>query len=89
MQIEVIEIKPVDPPKEYILRIDQNELDLIAAVIGSIGDYDGPKGWREVGDNIYRALESHMTSKHRFGNLADKILKVKPIINSNPSVKPK
>lgn len=57
MQIEVVEPKPVVvvPPKEYILRINQAELDLIAALVGRT--CGGPNWVRP----LYSGLENYMT----------------------------
>lgn len=40
MKIEVKEAKPVDPPKEYILTLSQDEADMLRTIIGSV-DYAG------------------------------------------------
>lgn len=57
MKVEVKEVKPVvEPPKEYILTLDQNEMDLLVCVFGRIGGYDGPGGWREIINKIYDSV---------------------------------
>ena len=70
MKLEVKEIKPVDPPKEYVLTLNQNELDLVAVVIGKTGGYDGPKGWRNLSDGIWYKIYPHAT-KRLTGSILD------------------
>lgn len=62
MHIEIIEVKPVPPPKEYILRLNQNELDLLAALMGKTGGYDGPNGWRELLNRMYVDIKPKATA---------------------------
>lgn len=83
MQIEVIEVKPVPPPKEYILRLNQNELDLIAMLVGRTGGFDGEGGWKCVLDRIWKEIFPHSTYKSSDGIL-DNIGHIK----SKPKVKP-
>lgn len=63
MKIEVKEIKPVDPPKEYILTLNQNELDLLVALMGKQGGYDGPQGWRELMNKLHEGLQKYATKR--------------------------
>lgn len=63
MQIEVIKVKPVPPPKEYILRLNQNELDVLAAIMGKTGGYDGPHGWRELMNKMYSNIKNNATDR--------------------------
>jgi hypothetical protein len=61
MQFEVKEIKPIAPPKEYVLTLDQNELDYLAHLIGSTGGWDGEGGWRQIGNGMGSKLYEHST----------------------------
>jgi hypothetical protein len=63
MKIEVREIKPVEPPKEYVLTFDQNELDVVVACLGKTGGYDGEQGWRPILNKIYEAVYRHAKVK--------------------------
>lgn len=58
MKLEVVELKPVAPPKEYALTLSQSELDVIVAAIGGIGGYDGNNGWKSIINQLYRELSS-------------------------------
>jgi hypothetical protein len=69
MKLEVVEVKPVDPPKEYVLTLNQNELDLITVCLGGVRGYDGPSGWRELLNKIYPEL--HQKTKIKHGILRD------------------
>ena len=71
MKVEVKEIKPVDPPKEYILTLNQNELDLIVAVLGRANGYDGRLGWRELLNHIYIQLYPKAKIKSGILNATD------------------
>lgn len=63
MKIEVKRIEPVNPPKEYVLTLNQNELDLISACLGKTGGYDGPKGWRMLLDSLWDKIYPHTTKR--------------------------
>jgi hypothetical protein len=69
MKLEVVEVKPVDPPKEYILTLNQNELDLITVCLSRVRGWDGPSGWRELLNKIYHEL--HKKTKIEHGILRD------------------
>ena len=63
MKLEIKEIKPIAPPKEYIVTLDQVEFDVIVALVGRACGYDGPRGYREVASNIYNSLKPHQLKK--------------------------
>jgi hypothetical protein len=63
MKIEVIELKPVDPPKEYLLTLSQDELDVVVACLGKTGGYDGPKGWRRLMDGVWSQMHRYATER--------------------------
>jgi hypothetical protein len=63
MRVEVREVKPVEPPKEFVLTLNQDELDVIVAVLGKTGGYDGPKGWRSLMNTIWNELHRHATKR--------------------------
>lgn len=81
--VEVIEIKPVDPPKGYLLRINQEELDFLICILGGIGGYDSSDGWRSLVDNLYGELYIHFKRELRTESIFEGNLMVK----SNPIVK--
>jgi len=84
MKLEVKEIKPVAPPKEYILTLNQNELDLIHLILSRTGRYDGSEGWRNCVDEIYTKTMNYATIRNS-GFVFDE----RGYIKSNPDFKPK
>jgi hypothetical protein len=64
MEVEVKEVKPVDPPKQYVLTFDQVELDIVVAALGRCGGYDGPKGYRVVLNAMYGELHPHALKRN-------------------------
>jgi hypothetical protein len=82
MQIEVRKIKPVDPPKEYVLTINQNELEVLRAILGQTSGYDGDTGWRSIVDQLYVGLKLHAKVE------AYSIVDFDGSILSHPKVKP-
>jgi hypothetical protein len=56
MKVEVKEIKPVEPPKEYVLTLNQNEMDLLVRVFGRIG---GAGPWKPIVFHIYEKTHTY------------------------------
>ena len=81
--VEVIEIKPVDPPKEYLIRVSQDEMNLLAALLGSISGYDGVGGWKELSGQLYSNFVYHSTTQMRGVDILD----VTPSYRSTPRIK--
>jgi len=59
MKIQVISEPVVVPPKTYTLTLNQPEMDVLYAVLGCIGGYDGPQGYREVLNHMYNGIKRH------------------------------
>lgn len=65
MKIEVKEVKPVEPPKEYVITLDQVELDLVTTLLENIGGYDDPYGYRHTLNLIYENLSVYKKNNIR------------------------
>jgi hypothetical protein len=82
MKLEVREIKPVEPPKEYVLTLDQNELEVLYAVLNKTGGYDNDLGWRPIVNRLHSGLRRHAKIE------TYSILGMDGNVLANPKVKP-
>jgi len=69
MQVEVKEVKPVEPPKRYVLTLNQAELDILIGLMGKQGGFDGPDGYRNIMDKMYFSLYKYQQVRDIFSGL--------------------
>ena len=81
--VEVIEIKPVDPPKEYLIKVSQDEMNFLSTLVGSVWGYDEPGGWKELLSKLYEDLYKHSSIKMGGVDIFDRT----PILKTYPTFK--